>query len=106
MEIIPGVDRLIPLRQTSLSSSELFVFSCPLDISSLYNLIEIFRTVETQVEMECGDGNKSDRGSNQDSDIPTASMGNNGCKAANDRHTNDRQFMSANDRGAKSGGEE
>jgi hypothetical protein len=76
VEIIPGVDRLIPLRQTSLSSIKPFVFSCPLDISSLHNLIEVFQLVETQVEMECGDGEKNNQRSNPDGDIPTASMGN------------------------------
>jgi len=55
VQIAPGVERLIPTRQTSLSTLPAAGFSCPVDLSSLHNLIKTFAHVLAQVEMESSD---------------------------------------------------
>jgi len=55
VQIAPGVERLIPRRQTSLSILTPTVFSSPLDLSSLQNLIGTFAHILAQVEMESSD---------------------------------------------------
>jgi hypothetical protein len=106
VEIIPGVERLIPVRQTNLSTSKSFVFSCPLDISSLHNLVTVFKNIEARVEMEFDDGIRGNQQANNSNHSPTESMGYIGCKTANAGHPNDRQSLSTDDRGAETGGEE
>lgn len=51
VQIAPGVERLIPTRQTSLSTLPAAGFSCPVDLSSLHNLIKTFAHILAQVEM-------------------------------------------------------
>lgn len=106
VEIIPGVDRLIPIRQTNLSPSETIVFPCPVDISSFYNLVKVFQKAEAQIEMECCDGSRRNQLSSDDCNSPAESMGNLGCKPAKAGNANNRQSVSANDGGVETGGKE
>jgi len=56
VELAPGIERLVPIRQTSLSESTRIVFASPFDLSSVQNLIRVFARIAAQVEREnCND---------------------------------------------------
>jgi hypothetical protein len=56
VQITPGVNRLVPLNLTDLATTPVDVFPAPLHISSVQNLVRIYRRIVAQIEMEKGNG--------------------------------------------------
>ena len=56
VQITEGVERLIPVSVTDLSTSPPVVFPLPVDLSSLHNLTQAFVRLRAQIEKECEDG--------------------------------------------------
>lgn len=80
--MLEGVDRLVPVAATDLATAPVVVYSLPLDVSSLQNLIQTFARIQEQVESECGDENTKDPEPNTASDQSQAGMANTGSSAA------------------------
>jgi hypothetical protein len=72
----------VPVAVTDLAATPVIVYSLPLDVSSLQNLIQTFAHIQEQVEAECG--NESTKGSepNAASDQSQAGMANTGGSTA------------------------
>ena len=70
------VDRLVPVAVTDLAATPVIVYSTPLDILSLQNLIQTFVHIEEQVEVECGDEYTEDPKSNAAGDHSQAGVAN------------------------------
>jgi hypothetical protein len=77
IQLPEGVERLVPVEVTNLARSPLFVFSLPLDVSSLQNLVETFARIEAQAEMECSD-ERARAAAGANGDDPVSSVGNTG----------------------------
>mgnify|MGYP006306436839 FL=1 len=74
--MLEGVDRLVPVAVTDLAATPVIVYSSPLDVSSLENLVQAFARVQEQVEVECGDENTEDPNPNAAGDQSQAGVAN------------------------------
>jgi hypothetical protein len=77
IQLPEGVERLVPVEVTNLARSPLLVFSLPLDVSSLQNLVQTFARMKAQVEMECSD-ETAGAAAGPNGDDPVPSVGNAG----------------------------
>ena len=76
VRVLEGVDRLVPVAVTDLAATPVIVYSSPLDVSSLENLVQAFARVQEQVEVECGDENTEDPKPNAPGDQSQAGVAN------------------------------
>jgi hypothetical protein len=72
----------VPVAVTDLAAAPVIVYSLPLDVSSLQNLIQTFARIQEQVESECGDESTEDPKPHAASDQSQAGMANTGGSAA------------------------
>ena len=72
----------MPVAVTDLAAAPVIVYSLPLDVSSLQNLIQTFARIQEQVEAECGDESTEDTKPHAASDQSQAGMANTGGSAA------------------------
>jgi hypothetical protein len=98
VQIIPGVERLIPVRQTNLSATTPFGFSSPLDLSSLQKLEETFAHILTQVEMECSDESEATKRGRNDGHSSPESLGDTGRHPTESGIASDCQSVSTDHR--------
>jgi hypothetical protein len=105
VQIAPGGERMIPVRQTSLSSSAPVAFSSPFDLSSLHNLIETFASILAQVEMERSDETRGTTPTNNGRDNFTTSMGDTGSHSTTDGPANRGQSLPTDYRDPGTGGQ-
>lgn len=104
IRVLEGVDRLVPVAVTDLAATPVIVYSSPLDVSSLENLVQAFARVEEQVEVECGDENREDPKPNAAGDQSQAGVANTGSSTAGDGLPDRRSRLSQPDPGQESGG--
>ena len=102
--MLEGVDRLVPVAVTDLAATPVIVYSSPLDVSSLRNLIQTFAHIEEQVEAECGDENTEDPKPNAAGDQSQAGVANTGSSTAGSGFSDRRSRLSQPDPGQESGG--
>jgi hypothetical protein len=102
--VLEGVDRLVPVAVTNLATVPVIVYSLPLDVSSLQNLIQTFARIQEQVESECGDENTKDPKPNTVSDQAQACMANIGGSAAGNGLSDRCSNLQQPDRGQNPGG--
>jgi hypothetical protein len=95
IQVTPGVDRLIPVRQTNLSPADFPVFPSPLDISSLHRLIETYTRILAQVKRECEDEIEGTDPATSGGNPATAGVGDLGCGATAGSLSNNRQSLPA-----------
>jgi hypothetical protein len=93
IQISPEADRLIPIRQTNLSTPVFHVFPSPLDISSLHRFIETFTRIGVQVERKCRDEFEGANTGTRGKDPSTTGMENSGCSSAASSIANNRQSL-------------
>jgi len=65
IQLPEGVERIVPIAVTDLATAPIIMYSLPLDVSSLQNLIQTFACIEGQVKVECGNENPEDGKSNE-----------------------------------------
>jgi hypothetical protein len=104
IQVFEGVDRLVPVAVTDLATTPVIVYSLPLDVSSLQNLIQTFARIQEQVESECGDENTKDPESNTASDQSQAGMANTGGSATGNGLSDRCSNLQQPDRGQNPGG--
>jgi hypothetical protein len=81
IQVAPEVERLIPVRQTSRSSTAFSIFPSPLDISSLHRLIETYTRILVQVERKSEDENGGQKTAPNRNDLAATGMGDSGYSA-------------------------
>ena len=99
-----GVDRLVPVAVTNLATAPVIVYSSPLDVSSLQNLIQTFACIQEQVESECGDEYTKDPEPNTASDQSQSGVANTGGSAAKSSLSDRCSSLQQPDRGQNPGG--
>ena len=72
----------VPVAVTDLATVSVIVYSLPLDVSSLQNLIQNFARIQEQVESECGDESTEYTKPNTASGQSQAGMANTGDSTA------------------------
>ena len=102
--MLEGVDRLVPVAVTDLAATPVIVYSSPLDVSSLRNLIQTFAHIEEQVEAECGDENTEDPKPNAAGDQSQAGVANTGGSTAGHGLSDRCSDLRQPDRGQRSEG--
>jgi hypothetical protein len=105
IQLPEGVDRLVPVEVTNLARSPLIVFSLPLDVSSLQNLVQTFARIEAQVEMECSD-ERAGAAASANGDNPISGVGNTGDSPTTSDPPDDRAHLSHPHHLSSRGGEE
>jgi fructose/tagatose bisphosphate aldolase len=71
----------VPVAVTDLAAAPVILYSLPLNVSSLQNLIQTFANIQMQVEAECGNESTEDTKSNTASDQSQTDMANTGSDA-------------------------
>ena len=93
VQISPEADRLIPIRQTNLSTAVFHIFPSPLDISSLHRFIETCNRIGVQAERKCKDEVEGANSATRGKDPSTTGMENSGCGSAAGSIANDCQSL-------------
>jgi len=82
VRLAEGAERLIPISVTDLATAPPVIFPIQIDISSLYNLTQVFLHIRAQIEKECGDGTTENPKLNRGDSFDTSHLGNVDCSPA------------------------
>jgi hypothetical protein len=104
IQVLEGVDRLVPVAVTDLATAPVIVYSLPLDVSSLQNLIQTFARIQEQVESECDDESTEDTKPNTANGQSQAGMANTGDSTAGNGLSDRCSRLPQPDPGQRSGG--